>query len=157
MRNDYPESQTTSRPCYSTLRTLFFQPGRVVSSDEFSAAFFPESSPRCVGRFHLSCGSGVTRTRPAWMEEAISQRRAVNSRRYRKLILAWLGRRRTSRKARVFRQYSCPFFQNEVNMGNEVTIQQSIPKANAQTTDQFVSAPALTYAGDVIVRRYWQG
>ena len=68
-----------------------------------------------------------------------------------------LAGRRTSRKARVFRQYSCPFFLNEVNMGNEVTIQQSIPKANAQTTDQFVSAPALAYAGDVIERRYWQG
>ena len=27
----------------------------------------------------------------AWMQEAISQRRSVNSRRYRKLILAWLG------------------------------------------------------------------
>ena len=68
-----------------------------------------------------------------------------------------LAGRRTSRKARVFRQYSCPFFLNEVNMGNEVTIQQSIPTVNAQTTDQFVSALALAYAGDVIERRYWQG
>ena len=90
------------------------------------------------------------------MEEAISQRRTVNSRRYRKLILAWLGGE-PAEKPRVFRQYSFPFFLNEFNIGNEVTIQQSIPTANAQTTDQFVSALALAYAGDVIERRYWQG
>ena len=90
------------------------------------------------------------------MEEAISQRRTVNSRRYRKLILAWLGGEPAEKPA-CSGNILVPFFLNEVNMRNEVTIQQSIPTANAQTTDQFVSALALAYAGDVIERRYWQG
>ena len=90
------------------------------------------------------------------MEEAISQRRTVNSRRYRKLILAWLGGEPAEKPA-CSGNILVPFVLNEVNLGNEVTIQQSIPTANAQTTDQFVSALALAYAGDVIERRYWQG